>query len=193
MIQKGTIRKMGQYYRNDPRYEEEILRGVIEFYGKKDVGDADQPLFNEWMMYDFKFSDGKGMLEKFYEENPMEIPLYRREIYKSLMENYYGLFEVLEVKRLQSLLLKRVNDQKIFNVSEISATLDLDVGDIFVTRVAKVIDHYELVGANTKVIKLSETKNKKERDLFIKKISSLIKIETPKDTIAFLRIISNQI
>jgi len=191
MIQKGTIRKMGQYYRNDPKYKEEILCGVIEFYGEKNINDIDQPLFNEWMMYDFKFSDSKGMLKKFYEENPMGIPLYRREIYRSLMENYYGLFEVLDVKKFQSLLLRRVSDKKIFNVSEISATLDLEIGDIFVTRVAKVIDHYELVGCDTQVIKLSETKNKKERDIFIKRVSSLIKIDTPKDAMAFLRIISN--
>ncbi len=27
MIEKGTIRKMGQYYRHNPEYKEEILRG----------------------------------------------------------------------------------------------------------------------------------------------------------------------
>jgi len=185
MIQKGTIRKMGQYYRNNSEYAHEILRGLKEFYGKES-GDNDEPLFNEWMMYDFRFSDGKGMLEKFYNENPLEIPLYRREIYSTLTENYYGFFEVLEVRRFQGLSLKRLSDGKTFSVSEMSATMDLDIGDVFITRVAKITDHYELVGCDTKVIKSSQTKSKKARDLFFKTTLSL-KMETPKDTINFFR------
>ncbi len=185
MIQKGTIRKMGQYYRNNPEYEREILRGLKEFYGNE-FSDDDEPLFNEWMMYDFRFSDGNGMLEKFYNENPLEIPLYRREIYKTLTENYYGFFEVLEVRRFQGLSLKRLSDGKIFSVSEMSATMDLDIGDVFITRVAKTIDHYELVGCDTKVIKSSQAKSKKERELFFKTILS-IKMETPKDALKFFR------
>ena len=174
---------MGQYFRNDPKYKKEILRGIKEFFGDS-ITDNDNPYFNEWMMYDFKFSDKKGMLEKFYNENPLSIPLYRREIYKTLMENYYGFFEVLEVRRFEGLTLKRLEDKKIFDVSEMSATMDLDIGDVFVTRVAKVIDHYELVGCDTKVIKISQSNNKKENDKLFKKLSGL-KMKTPKDAIKF--------
>ena len=33
MIQKGIIRRMGQYYRSNPEYREEIFRGLREFFG----------------------------------------------------------------------------------------------------------------------------------------------------------------
>ncbi|MCX6703186.1 MAG: hypothetical protein NTV02_00645 [Candidatus Zambryskibacteria bacterium] len=138
MLPSGTIRKMGQYYRNTPEYREEVLRAKKEFFGYEDTSfiDTDQPLFNEWMVYDFKFSDGKGMLEKFYHENPLSIPLYRREIYRSLFENYYGLFQILEVKPFVGLVLKRLSDGKQFEVSEFSATMGTAIDDVFITRVA---------------------------------------------------------
>lgn len=183
MIPTGTIRKVGQYYRNTPEYKEDVLRGLREFFGKN-VIDNDNPFFNEWMMYDFKFSDGKGMLDKFYNENPLSVPLYRREIYKTLMENYYGFFEVLEVRRLKGLSVKRLEDGKVFDVLEVLATMDLDVGDVFISRVAKVIDHYELVGCDTKAIKMNQSNTIKEKKLLFKELSRL-DMKTPKDAIKF--------
>ena len=109
MIERGIIRKMGQYYQNSPQYREEISRGMREFFDN-DIPYDDEPLFNEWLMYDFIFGDGKRMLEKFYYENPLSIPEYRREIYKTLLENYYGWYEVLEVMPLEGLALKRLSD-----------------------------------------------------------------------------------
>jgi len=187
MIPKGTIRKVGEYYFSNLKYRDEIFRGLKEFFGNN-IPNNDEPLFNEWMMYDFMFTDGRDMLEKFYEENPLSIPVYRREIYKALTENYYGLFEVLKVMPFKGLLLRRLSDGKEFEVSEISATMDLEVGDVFITRVAKIIDHYQLVGADGKAIKSSQSKNKKEREIFIKNLS-LIKMDTPKDAFIFYKVL----
>ncbi len=185
MIPKGTIRKVGEYYFGNPNYRNDIFRGLSEFFGKN-IPNNDEPLFNEWMTYNFIFSDGKTMLEKFYNENPLNIPLYRREIYKTLTENYYGLFEVLEVVPFKSLKLRRLSDKKIFDVSEISLTMEIEIGDVFITRVAKIIDHYQLVGADGKAIKSSQAKSKKEREVFLKQMES-IKIDTPKDALAFCK------
>ncbi len=189
MIPKGTIRKVGEYYFSNPAYKANFFRGLEEFFGK-DIPDNDEPLFNEWMTYDFVFSDGKTMIKKFYSENPLSIPLYRREIYNTLSENYYGFFEVLKVTPFKGLSLKRLSDESVFEVSEISATMDLEVGDVFITRVAKIIDHYQLVGADGKVIKSSQAKSKKERIEFIKNISS-IKMDTPRDAYYFSKVYFN--
>lgn len=185
MIERGTLRKMGQYYRNAPEYREEILRGLREFFDAN-VADDDNPLFNEWMMYDFKFSDGKGMLEKFYNDNPLNIPLYRREIYNTLTENYYGLYEVLEVVKFAGLSLKRLSDGKIFEVHEMSATMNLEKEDVIILRVAKVIDHYELVGTDTQIIRPSEFKDLKIKKLYLETIFPKTKMDTPKDAFRFL-------
>jgi len=190
MVERGTIRKVGQYYRNTPEYREEILRGLVEFFGAN-VVDDDNPLFNEWMLYDFRFSDGKGMLEKFYSENPLSIPLYRREIYNMLTENYYGLYEVLEVVKFAGLSLKRLSDGKVFEVHEMSATMNLEKEDVVVLRVAKVIDHYELVGADAQAMKLSESRDFKEKEFYLKTVFPKVKMDTPKDAFLFFKSIQN--
>lgn len=186
MIPKGTIRKVGEYYFGNPEYRHEILRGINEFFDGNPPNN-DEPLFNEWMMYDFVFSDGKTMLEKFYNENPLSIPLYRRGIYNTLRENYYGLFEVLEVVPFKGLKLRRVSDKKVFDASEISLTMEIEVGDVFITRVARVFDHYQLVGADGNAIKSSQARSKKERDEFLKQMAN-VKMNTPKDAYMFNRV-----
>ena len=65
--------------------------------------------------------------------------------------------------------------------------MDLDAGDVFVTRVGNVIDHYELVGCDTKVIKVSQSKNEKKNRFYTDDVFSKVKMETPKDAIKFFR------
>lgn len=193
MVPRGIISKVRQYYIDDPQYREEILRACKEFFDGADpeatrqlyLGKVDEPLFNEWLMYDFRFFDGKGMLDKFYEENPMSIPEYRRSIYKALTENYYGFWEVLEVRTCVGLTIKRLIDGEIFDVSEVSATFGMGIGDVFISRVASVGDHYELVGCDTNVIKLSESKDEKQNKHYIDNVFMKIKMETPKDALGF--------
>lgn len=187
MVPRGTISKVRGYYITKSEYADEISRACKEFFGEPDSPENDNPLFNEWLSYDFRFSDRKSMFEKYYIENPHNLPDYRREIYKTLLENYYGLFEVLEVKRYIGLSLKRLSDGKIFDVSEVSATMDLDKGDVFVTRVAKVVDHYELVGCDTQIMKLSQSKDEENKKFYLKKVFPKVEMKTPKDAIEFFR------
>ena len=195
MIPRGTISRVGQYYMSNPEYTDEIFRAFKEFFDKPDLGtdrnihleEDEEPLFNEWLTYDFRFSDGKGMLEKYYTENPHNIPEYRRKIYKTLMENYYGFYEVLEVRRMVGLSIRRLHDGKKFDVSEVSATLGLDVEDIFAGRVGNVIDHYELVGSDFKAIKLSQSSDETKKKDFIENILSTLPMKSPKDTLRFFR------
>ena len=195
MIPRGTISKVGKYYMTSPEYTKDIFRAFKEFFDKPNLEvdrsihleEDEEPLFNEWLTYDFRFADGKSMLDKYYTENPDSIPEYRRKIYKSLLENHYGLFEVLEVRKFVGLSIKRLEDGKVFDVSEISATMDLDKGDIFVTRVGKVIDHYELIGCDTQVIKVSQSRNEEQKRFYMETVFSKVKMKTPKDTIKFFR------
>jgi hypothetical protein len=96
MIPKGVLSKVGDYYFTEKSYSDEIFRAMEEFFDapnlrrdrQLNVHDGEDELFNEWFLYEFKFSDGKTALEKFYSENPLSIPEYRRKLYKELQENY---------------------------------------------------------------------------------------------------------
>ncbi|MCX6703185.1 MAG: hypothetical protein NTV02_00640 [Candidatus Zambryskibacteria bacterium] len=48
------------------------------------------------------------------------------------------------------------------------------------------MDHYELVGSDTKVIKLSESKNSTEKKKYLEKTLPSVKMDTPKDAVGFL-------
>ena len=100
------------------------------------------------------------------------------------------MFEVLKVVPFKRLSLKRLYDKRLFDATEMSATMDLEVGDVFITRIGKVIDHYELVGADGNAIKSGQSRNKNERELFLQELS-LIKMDTPKDAFSFSKIYFN--
>ena len=194
MIKKGTISKVREFYMNNHEYTNDIQRAFKIFFeqnesfksGKLSPSIFEEGFFNEWLTYDFKFSNGKGMLEKYYYENPENIPEYRRKIYKDLIENYFGLFEVIEVFLFKGLKLRRVDDFKEFNVSEVSLTTQVNEGDLFFSRVGKVEDRYELVGCDSAAFRLSEIPEK-ERRLKIKELSKFGKM-TP---IIALQILAN--
>jgi hypothetical protein len=50
-----------------------------------------------------------------------------------------------------------------------------------------VIDHYELVGCDTQVIKISQSKDVEKNRYYVEDIFSKIKMKTPKDAVKFFR------
>jgi len=67
MLPKGSIAKIYKYYFRNPRYSEEILRAMREFFDRPDLepggslemNDKSEGLFNEWFLYDFVLSNGE--------------------------------------------------------------------------------------------------------------------------------------
>ncbi|MDP2736835.1 MAG: hypothetical protein Q8O59_03625 [bacterium] len=113
------------------------------------VDEAAEPYFNEWLIFDFKLANGKTLLENFYERNPYNLSPIDRQTYKDLMANEYGAFEVLAVDQGLGLELLSLQTAKKYYVHEFSATFQLKPGMVFFNRVAKVGDHYELVGSDS--------------------------------------------
>ncbi len=196
MIPKGVLRKVNDYYFTNKEYTDEIFRAAEDFFDvpnlKQDKhldinGDGENELFNEWFLYEFKFSDGKTALEKFYSENPMSIPEYRRKLYKELQENYYGVYEVTDVKPMIGLTLKHLGTEKEFVVSEVSASMELERGDTLIGRAGKVGDHYELVGCDMPALKSSVEKNRERRIAQVKGVFSKLTGLSPKDMKTFRR------
>lgn len=154
-MKPGAIKKIFNYYYNNPRYQGEIEKAVRDFFniGEKAaifaVDGQAEPYFNEWLIFDFKLANGKTLLEDFYERNPYNLSLIDRQAYKDLMSNEYGAFEVLAVDPGQGLELLSLQSAKKYYVHEFSATFQLKPGMVFFNRVAKTGDHYELVGSDS--------------------------------------------
>lgn len=154
-MERGTIRKIFRYYFSNPEFGEEIKGAMEEFFNVKLPSDSklktkeeDEQKFNEWFIFDFHLSNGKTVLEDFYGRNPYDLSLTKLQVYKDLQNNLYGPFEILRVKRGEGLLLRNLQNKKRFFIQEYSATFQAQEGDVIFTRVAKIGDHYEAVGAN---------------------------------------------
>lgn len=154
-MKPGAIVKILNYYHNNPRYKGEIEKAVRNFFniGEKAaifaVDGQAEPYFNEWLIFNFKLTNGKTLLEEFYERNPYNLSPIDRQAYKYLMTNEYGAFEVLSVDQGCGMELLSLQTAKKYYVHEFKATFQSKSGLIFFNRVAKIGDHFELVGADS--------------------------------------------
>ncbi len=170
MLPKGSITKVYEYFFTSPKYENEAMRALQVFFSHPDLnkgGDLDMGneqssgFFNEWFLYDFIMSDGKKPIEVFIAENPLGLNNNEMKFYRDLLDNRFGIFEVLDIDIGRSINLRDLQTDKEWLVYENKATFSLTKGRIFFARVGKVGDHYELIGADSFSLQNIDEKTKK--------------------------------
>jgi len=158
MLPKGSIAKIYEYYFITPRYSEEILRAMREFFDRPDLdrsgslemNDKSEGLFNEWFLYDFVLSNGETPLRSFVKEDPLGTSAAEMELYKNILKtNVYGLYEVKRVDMDKGLALKNLQSGKELYVQEKKLTKQVQPRSVFFGRIGMVGDHHELIGADT--------------------------------------------
>lgn len=172
MLKHGTINRLHDFYFNEPAYEKDVVRSMREFFDRphltqgQAVSGTEESVgfYNEWFMYDFMLRDKVSVLKHFAETNPLTLLPEEIAVYKDLLDNRFGLFEIISVIPLQSMKLLFVTTGKIFTVIEFSATMDAQVGWGIFARVARVGDHYEMVGADCMTVPLHDPQFKHYKD-----------------------------
>jgi len=158
MLPKGSIARIYEYYFTTPRYGDEVLRAMREFFDRPDLdrgaslemNDKSEGLFNEWFLYDFVLPTGETPLQNFVKENSLGLSAVEMELYKNILKtNIYGLYEVKKIDVDEGLALKNLQTGKESYVREKSLTRQVQPGSVFFGRIGKVDDHYELIGADT--------------------------------------------
>lgn len=157
MLPKGSISRIREYYLNTPKFKAMVLRALREFFDRPDLNQGgslattqeSEGFFNEWFLYDFDLGDGQSVLENFVATNPLKLDSTDMELYLKLLNNKYGVFEVLDIKLGKSIKLKDLQTNKQWLVKEYNATFNLKNGSIFFARIGKVGDYYELIGADS--------------------------------------------
>lgn len=155
-MKPGTISKVLQYYFQDPDSRSDVLMAMREFFnqpnlvsgGKLETRPEEDALFSEWFFFDFKTQNGKTILENFYQDNPLSLSKEDIRIYKELQKNIYGLFETLKVRRNKGLKLRDLQEGKVYEVSERSASLSLRPGEVFAGRISKLAGIWKIVSAD---------------------------------------------
>lgn len=153
MLPQGTVSRVYDYYFTAPRYRAEMKRALMEFLGDGEMMEYGGALFNEWFLFDFVLIGGLTPLEEFVTKNPPSLSDASLDLYRHLHENTYSLFEVMAVERKKGMTLNDARTGDRYRVEEDKATRSLHKGDLFFGRVAKVDDHYELVGADSLIFK----------------------------------------
>lgn len=164
MLIPGTIARVYGYYFNHPVYRERVLRSVREFFdapGLKQGGgvhgtESSEGFYNEWFLYDFSFDKSGGTLAHFIRTNPLGLEDDELRVYRELLDNRFGLFRVLRVEPLRGATLELLPSGEHFEVHEFSATMDMQEGWGVFTRVARVGDHYEMIGADSFTVPLAD-------------------------------------
>lgn len=156
MLPTGTISKIHEYYFSEPKYNDEIFRAMSIFFENPDlaterkieIADGSDALFNEWFLYDFVMKNNLSPLENFIRENPLKLSRKQLAIYIDLLNNRYGIYEVLKIVRGKSMTVKDLQTNEKFKVYEFNATFNMGVGDVFFGRIGQVAGHFEFVGAD---------------------------------------------
>ncbi|MDA3839501.1 MAG: hypothetical protein PF572_00275 [Patescibacteria group bacterium] len=185
-MQEGTISRVMHYYLEKEVFNTEIERAKKEFFSVSENGsiltikEDYEPFFLEWLVFDFKLTNGDGLFEDYYLRNPKKLPLYEMQIYKNLQNNIYGLLEVKSVDIGKGLEILILHTGKKYYIEEHNATFQLVKGNIFFGRIADVGGHWELVGSDSFMFDIRI--NDGYRKSFLKGKKKI----TPKDAILFL-------
>lgn len=148
---------MVDYYENLRVFDKEFEHGIMKFFDVKNknelynlkVDEQTEGWLNEWLWFDFRYSNGMTMLEDFVATDPLNLSEAELGEYKELLaENVYGFFEIMRVDLNQGLRLKNISTGKEYEIKERAATRGAEVGSIITGRIGKINGHYELVGAN---------------------------------------------
>jgi len=184
MLKPGTISRLHNFYFNDPAYTNNVLRSMREFFDMPNltqneaVSGTEESVgfYNEWFMYDFMLRKDMSVLSHFVEENPLNVSPEEIAVYRDLLDNRFGLFEILSIVSLQSMNLRLLATGETFTVIEYAATMDAQIGWGIFARVARVGDHYEMVGADSMSVPLQDKKFKP----YLDRILAIPKL-TPKN------------
>ena len=154
-MQKGTIHKLLDYFFQS--HSDEMIFAMRDFFEDDSIGpggklniqnDQEEGLFMEWITFDYRFRDGRSLLENFISENPLNMAKKELQVYEDLQMNKYGFFEIQDIKIDEYLELESLQSGKIYKVLEKRGTRNAKLKTTFLCRVGKVGDHWELVGSD---------------------------------------------
>ena len=191
MLPSGSLKQIVDFFTANPFYSDEIKGAVLEFFNLKKIEDfadlelstTQEGIFNEWVLFDFKLENGNNLIQEYREVTKQHTDQTLLSLYDDLIKTQnFGFFEVISVRIDEGLTMRDLKTDTIYEVKEKSATHNLRPGNIFFNRVAKVGDHWELVGADNNVLPTVET-TENIRNIFRKDKKKL----TAKDAFGFAK------
>lgn len=162
MLAKGTISNvLDDFFELYPVGHPEIQRALDDFFGNKhpvQINEMQLAVMNEWLVFDFRLNNGLTVLEDYCHRRESEFSGREKKTYLDLCStNRYGAFEVLKVYRDKGLDIRDLRTGQDFFVQEKALTQNIRKGNIFLNRVARTEEYWELVGADPAVLPITKS------------------------------------
>ena len=143
--------KLGQFARAEPRRSRIV--GVAS-----SACDPDDPNLIEQvrslaqgsLIADFVIYDG-GVAGDYLDRRGSLLPVDERELVEALIDSPRALWEVVEVERGRGLVLRDTETAETIHVVERTASRQAEVGELVISRVARLPDQNQLWGSPLKV------------------------------------------
>jgi hypothetical protein len=167
-MEKGTITRVIDYYLDNEKYENEINRAKGEFFNFSDgsvisnIETSIIPYFLEWFIFEFKLKNGKKPIEDFYNNNPYNFSDDKLLVYKDLLKNEYGLFEILKIDLGKGMEVINLANDKKYYVNEKKGTHQAHPGCSMFSRISKINNKYEFVACDSIIFNSKFGKNMKK-------------------------------
>lgn len=141
MANQPYTEKLARWLFDRDWYETEAEKGFRELFpaDKPDIAEQYaeefEIFFNQWLTYDRPTSlHGKTPLQLFIEDRVRKNPV-ERSIYEGFGRGWLGAFQVQKVRFLESLSLRDLVTDTVYEVSERSGTMGTEIGDVIFARV----------------------------------------------------------
>lgn len=177
------LRKVIDFAMQKPAEVDEAYR---QFFGALPFSELKkewEELFLEWLIFDYKQLFGMSFLTEYILKNPDNFDKRSIDQLEEVAKTqFYGQFEILEIKRGQWIRVEDLFTGKVYIIYEKKGSETLSGRGVIPGRIAKYEGKWYLVGANSVYFPITYTERAKRhmRKLKIKKFS-------PRDTVELLR------
>ncbi len=168
------------------RYEDSVQEALLEFFSDSGFPDEGQmrdafPLFDEWLIYDFKRKNGASFLAEYVLTNPDKLDDKTLSALHQVAESHwFGGFEIVSVKRSQWIELEHLFSGKRVKVHDILSSKSIPREGTLIGRIGKANDEWFFVGTNPSFLPMSYTLRMK------KMMKDTSPYNSPKDVWALL-------
>lgn len=125
------------------------------------------PLFNEWLIYEFKQKSGVTFISEYYLRNPDRLSdKILAELKQVIETEKFGLFEVEKVnQKMKWLSVYSLFEGRHYKIYDNSASSHAVIGDVFWGRVARLNGKYLLCGSDPMKTTMNDNKNARKEFL----------------------------
>ena len=155
-MRKGLVSDVFHYFSSNKIYQYDIEKALVKFcekdiiFGKhcyRDLNNKEIETFIDWFLFYYKLKDNKQKPLKFYYLTKyLSFNEEDKENYKNLLKSVYSLWKICKVDLDKGIDLENMYNKKHIYVKEKIGTHNANIGDIIISRVGKIDDHYELLG-----------------------------------------------